>query len=133
VQAPSEVKKSHIFHYTVKFKNGPDGVRRATLNGKPFVPPSGKPLLMKIIDNDKLSRKSNIASLKLNNAVQIIIDNPLGGPHPFHLHGHHFWVVGMGGVNDGNFDENNTKHTLQTRVVLRDTVMVKERSYVVIR
>lgn len=35
--------------------------------------------------------------------VQVIVNNPANGPHPFHLHGHDFWVLGKGAWNDGIF------------------------------
>ncbi|TPX47931.1 hypothetical protein SeLEV6574_g02341 [Synchytrium endobioticum] len=71
----------------------------------------------------------NPINLTANAGAEIIINNLDGEPHPFHLHGHWFWIVaqGEGVVENGNFTA-RTKNP-----PLRDTVMVPANGYSVIR
>lgn len=50
-----------------------------------------------------------------------LINNLDEGTHPFHLHGHKFWVLAQG---DGDY---NTSVVLATNPVFRDTVSVRKR------
>ncbi|KAJ3021920.1 UNVERIFIED_CONTAM: hypothetical protein HDU68_009405 [Siphonaria sp. JEL0065] len=60
---------------------------------------SAHPLLSEAHDGGaqwKPSKNSNSVSIKSGQVVDIIIRNNDGGEHPFHLHGHVFWVLATG-------------------------------------
>ncbi|TBU26807.1 laccase 2 [Dichomitus squalens] len=81
------------------------------IDGVPFVPPS-TPVLLQILSGttsaSKLLPNGSVYSLPSNSTIQISF--PLnttatpGGPHPFHLHGHKFWVVRSAGSSTYNYD-----------------------------
>ena len=51
--------------------------------------------------------------------ISLLLNNLDEGTHPFHLHGHKFWVMAQG---DGNF---NYSMPLDTNPVTRDTVSLR--------
>ncbi|KAJ5725242.1 multicopper oxidase-domain-containing protein [Penicillium malachiteum] len=87
--------------------------------------------------------------------VDLVVNNLDEGPHPFHLHGHHFYIMtiqkpfGWGSYNpfensippglEGNLentDENEFDSYIPynlSRVTLRDTVQIPSRGYAVLR
>nr|QMP96876.1 laccase B precursor [Cerrena sp.] len=95
------------------FSNG-----RFSINNASFTNPS-VPALLQILSGaqnaqDLLPTGSYIG-LELGKVVELVIP-PLavGGPHPFHLHGHNFWVVRSAGSDKYNFDD----------AILRDVVSI---------
>lgn len=60
--------------------------------------------------------------------VQVIFENPQEHPHPMHLHGHSFQLVARG---SGSWDGDESK--LPDIPMMRDTVMVPKKGYIVIR
>ncbi|KAI9280823.1 Cupredoxin [Umbelopsis sp. AD052] len=60
--------------------------------------------------------------------IQLIIQNFDDGSHPFHLHGHTFWLLGTGG---GYYASNTNLNT--TNPVRRDTGTVPAFGYAIIR
>ncbi|KAG2179873.1 hypothetical protein INT43_003659, partial [Umbelopsis isabellina] len=60
--------------------------------------------------------------------VQLIIQNLDDGDHPFHLHGHTFWILGTG---SGYFGANPSMNT--TNPTRRDTATVPAYGYAIIR
>ncbi|ODN00019.1 Iron transport multicopper oxidase FET3, partial [Orchesella cincta] len=129
VPAPSAYQRNVVVRIT--FQNDLKGLRRGSFNGKPFRLPNGKPLLGKFVDGDTIPGYSLPVTIPYGSVVQVVINNPMAGPHPIHLHGHHFWVVGKGSKGDGSY--NPRRHTLNLGGHRRDTAMVKEKSYLVIR
>jgi iron transport multicopper oxidase len=64
--------------------------------------------------------------------IDLVINNHDNAHHPMHIHGHNFWVVGMGNRLDGDY--NPDKFPLNTvNPVRRDSVTVNGNSYVVLR
>ncbi|CAL8110069.1 unnamed protein product [Orchesella dallaii] len=129
ILAPPQVDTNVVL--TIQFENDFRGIRYATFNGRPFRLTSGKPMLGKFVDGELIPPESNPFYIPYGVVVQVIINNPRAGPHPIHLHGHHFWVVGMGRTGDGPYDP--VRDTLDFGGHRRDTVMVKEKSWLVIR
>ncbi|KAG5292516.1 iron transport multicopper oxidase FET3 [Histoplasma ohiense] len=76
--------------------------------------------------------------------VDLVVNNLDEGAHPFHLHGHNFFVVtlhsafrGWGSYNPFNPDQQHqqyrpTSHDL-SRALLRDTVQIPQRGHAVLR
>ena len=74
-----------------------------------------------------------ITPIPLGYVVEMVINNVDQNPHPFHLHGHHFWVlhthearVGLGNWRPGKIY--NTKNPAR-----RDTIIVPAYGHAVIR
>ncbi|CAF1368506.1 unnamed protein product [Rotaria sordida] len=81
----------------------------------------------------------NVFDLKLNEHVMIVVNNFQDFGHPFHLHGHSFYVLGVGKKNASGageptiFDPVRDRHTLNfINPPYRDTEQVPELSYIVI-
>ncbi|CAF4252688.1 unnamed protein product [Rotaria sp. Silwood2] len=81
----------------------------------------------------------NVFNLKLNDHVMIVVNNFQDFGHPFHLHGHSFYVLGVGKYNASGtgeqtvFDPVRDRHTLNfINPPYRDTEQVPELSYIVI-
>ncbi|KAF9554181.1 laccase 4 [Agrocybe pediades] len=86
--------------------NTDDG--RFTINGKTFREPS-IPVLLQILSGAKapweLLPSGDIIKLERGKVVEVTIPaGVLGGPHPFHLHGHTFSVVRSAGESTYQFD-----------------------------
>ena len=72
-------------------------------------------------------------------AVEVVLNNYDDSPHPFHLHGHKFWVMEtheadteFGGLGDWS-DEGQSAHYQLDRAMKRDTVTVPMHGHVVLR
>ncbi|CAL8107651.1 unnamed protein product [Orchesella dallaii] len=115
----------------ITFENDAAGIRRGSFNGKPFHLTMGKPILGKYVDGTGIPEDAFPIYIHYGSVVQVIVNNPEAGPHPLHLHGHYFWVVGMGQSGEGSYDP--TRHQLNLGGFKRDTVLIKERSWLVIR
>ncbi|KAJ7632022.1 laccase 14 [Mycena rosella] len=77
------------------------------VNGTTFVTPS-TPVLLQILSGkykaQDLLPKNNLFEFKPNKIVEIsIIGGGPGAPHPFHLHGHNFYVVRSANSSTYNF------------------------------
>jgi iron transport multicopper oxidase len=119
------------FTLVVDFFEDPEDVRRGSFNRTPFFLPDHKPLLMTFLDGEELPANAMTLEVGHMEVVQIVINNPFYGPHPFHLHGHHFWVMGNGPINDGDYDPE--RHKLSLNGPKRDTIFVHELSWGVMR
>ncbi|KIK54015.1 hypothetical protein GYMLUDRAFT_264864 [Collybiopsis luxurians FD-317 M1] len=81
-----------------------------TINGTTFVPPT-VPVLLQILSGAKsatdLLPKGSVFGLDLNKTVQVTFNAAavaaIGGPHPFHLHGHTFDVIRSAGSSSDNY------------------------------
>ncbi|KAI8590516.1 Cupredoxin [Geranomyces variabilis] len=88
----------------------PDTIQRAyvsfnydTSNAHTFQKPTPAILYSLLHDNvnpANLSPNLNIVQLAAGESVQLQIINYDGGEHPWHLHGHTFWIMGQGQAND---------------------------------
>nr|ADX07319.1 putative laccase 5 [Flammulina velutipes] len=79
-----------------------------TVNGVPFVPPTA-PVLLQILSGATnaadLLPTGSVYELPANKVVELVIPGfAIGGPHPFHLHGHTFSVVRSAGSSTYNYE-----------------------------
>jgi hypothetical protein len=67
--------------------------------------------------------------------VDIILNNLDDGSHPFHLHGHSFYVLASSrsSLGWGSYDGSKGELRVDGRAVRKDTVSVPRRGYVVLR
>nr|QMP96878.1 laccase D precursor [Cerrena sp.] len=83
---------------------------RFTINGASFTPPT-VPVLLQILSGthnaQDLLPAGSVIELEQNKVVEIVLPaaGAVGGPHPFHLHGHNFWVVRSAGQTTYNFND----------------------------
>ncbi|KAJ7892586.1 laccase [Mycena olivaceomarginata] len=81
---------------------------RWQLNGTTFEPPS-VPILLQILSGkhtaQELLPKNNLYELEPNKVIEVSIPGGArGAPHPFHLHGHNFYVVRSTGNSTYNWN-----------------------------
>jgi len=129
VTAPDHVDQEFVLE--VGFYEDHEDIRRGSFNQTPYKLPSDKPLLNYLLDGEEFPKDAFSLELGYMNVIQLIVNNPFYGPHPFHLHGHHFWVLGTGAWFDGNYDP--ARHNLTLSGVKRDTFLIQEQSWAVIR
>jgi len=99
-------------------------INYATFNGIRFKA-TGKPIIFRMLQKKGIAKSCNPLRIKNANVVQVVITNPGALPHPFHLHGHTFWVAGRGPI-DGPANWTLTG-------ARRDTVVVEGRENLYIR
>ncbi|KAF7296307.1 Laccase I [Mycena chlorophos] len=78
------------------------------MNNATFTPPN-VPVLLQILSGASAAQEllppGSIYQLEPNEVVEISIPGgSVGAPHPFHLHGHNFWVVRSAGNSTYNWD-----------------------------
>ncbi|KAF9076431.1 laccase lcc6 [Rhodocollybia butyracea] len=86
-----------------------------TINNVAFIPPD-VPVLLQILNADRsksaealaLAPEGSVYPLPLNKSIQLAFpvgpNGKIGGPHPFHLHGHSFSVVRSAGSENYNYE-----------------------------
>lgn len=91
-----------------------------TVNGAVFDAPK-VPVILQILSGaenaDLLLPKGSVYVLPPNKVVELSIPGTiedLGGPHPFHLHGHDFYVIKPAYTNEYNFEDPVRRDTLNT-------------------
>lgn len=75
-------------------------------------------------------KRQLVVKLDAGKVVDLLVDNFDDGNHPFHLHGHKFWVLGQG---KGYFDLANYNSLNTTNPLRRDTVTIEAFGWVLIR
>ena len=128
IQAPSYYDTQFILNATLSEDH--EGVRLGAFNYAP-VKRAEEPLLFSVMAGEVLPDSSFPLYIQFGDVVEVVINNDYYGPHPFHLHGHSFWVLGSGEIGDGNYVPG--KHDLILDGVRRDTFLVKEKSWGVMR
>ncbi|KAF9130808.1 hypothetical protein BGW39_002653 [Mortierella sp. 14UC] len=114
-----------------------DRVNKGYVNRTTWIPQLHNPTLLQVIDNedgrnlDTVFDTSSqlVVMLDTVQTVELVVNNLDEGAHPFHLHGHIFYVVSTG---DGSYMAGRSP--LQTKNPLRrDTVTIPPFGYVVLR
>lgn len=75
-------------------------------------------------------RRQLVINIPRGKTVDLLIDNFDDGNHPFHLHGHKFWVLGQG---KGYFDASEQGNMKVNGALRRDTVTIEAFGWVLIR
>nr|AAR00925.1 laccase [Trametes sp. C30] len=91
------------------------------INGEPFVPPS-VPVLLQIMSGAQsaadLLPSGSVYTLPANSTIEISFPMNTtaapGAPHPFHLHGHTFYVVRSAGSTEYNYVNPPQRDTVST-------------------
>jgi len=108
-----------------------NGVNHLTFNDIIYSAPTTQPLLTLVMTNQTPPATTNSFQVAHNQVIDIVVNNHDTGPHPFHLHGHTFFVMGYGLEGDGDYNPSN--NTLIRNGVRRDTVVVPTGSWAVLR
>ncbi|KAJ7466111.1 laccase 1 precursor [Mycena latifolia] len=97
---------------------------RFEINGTSFVPPTA-PVLLQILSGthsaQELLPKGSVIELPPNQVIEVSIPGgSTGAPHPFHLHGHNFFVIRSAGNSTYNFDNPVIRDVVSTGPALTD-------------
>ncbi|KAJ7159659.1 laccase 2 precursor [Mycena filopes] len=96
---PGGADMNFVFNITLDFATG-----KFLMNGTTFTAPS-VPVLLQILSQELMPKGNGVYALKPNKVVEVsIIGGSIGAPHPFHLHGHNFYVVRSAGNSTYNWD-----------------------------
>ncbi|CAG8558802.1 570_t:CDS:2 [Diversispora eburnea] len=128
---PKDVTDHFLFNTT--FARNDDDVGLLGINDVSFVPIFNNPTNQRIMlkeDYRDFDKNQNIYAYDTpDGCVEIILLNGQPANHPFHLHGHAFWIMAQGpGATLDNITAYNFKNP-----VIRDTTMVFANSHLVIR
>jgi FtsP/CotA-like multicopper oxidase with cupredoxin domain len=130
VKPISEPYKTFVMNVT--FTRDPRNITLGFINGYSYSPDLNYPTLEKILDGvNPYSLSADQVPFVYdtnNHVIEIILLNPLNSSHPFHMHGHAFYVLGIGSGSQVVKGELNTKNP-----IYRDTVTAPAASWVVIR
>jgi iron transport multicopper oxidase len=114
-----------------------DGIERFTINDETYLAPEVPSLYTALTVGKNYSSSPAVYGhvnpyvLKYGEIVEIVVNNHHRNLHPFHLHGHQFQVIERTPPNAGFF--NGTYTNLSSIPVRRDTIMVQQGGYAVIR
>ncbi|KAJ7827250.1 laccase, partial [Mycena olivaceomarginata] len=99
------------------------------VNGAEFIPPTA-PVLLQILSGAhtaaELLPPGSIYTLPPNSVIEISIPGGTpGAPHPFHLHGHNFWVVRSAGSTTYNWDNPVIRDVVSTGPSTSDNTTIR--------
>ncbi|CAG8434167.1 9205_t:CDS:10, partial [Scutellospora calospora] len=131
---PTNISSSNSFTYLITF--GPDPVSQVGIflvNGNSFHLNFTSPTLMQLDSgvspqsfplNDSVSSFDTTA----DSGVELVILNNITDPHPFHLHGHKFYIMGRGSGTAANTSAYNLVNP-----PYRDTATLPAKGWMTIR
>ena len=104
-----------------------------SINNSQFEIPSF-PLGFSVYEDKEITSEGLIINIEGGSKGILLIINNIGNmSHPFHLHGHRFWVLGNGMDGDGNFDMSTMSNQLNfVNPTLRDTQQMDSRTWMVL-
>ncbi|KAF7360060.1 Laccase 2 [Mycena venus] len=99
------------------------------INGANYTPPT-VPVLLQILSGAQsatdLLPANDVFTLPANSVVEISIPGgTAGAPHPFHLHGHNFFVVKSAGSDTYNFDNPIIRDVVNTGTATTDNTTIR--------
>ncbi|KAJ6549619.1 laccase [Mycena vulgaris] len=94
------------------------------INGSTFTPPT-VPVLLQILSGAQQAQdllpSGSVYTLPPNKVIEVSIPGGApGAPHPFHLHGHNFWVIRSAGNSTYNFDNPVIRDVVSTGADVTD-------------
>ncbi|KAJ6603261.1 laccase 2 precursor [Mycena vulgaris] len=99
------------------------------INGETFTPPT-VPVLLQILSGAQaatdLLPSGSVFTLPANSVVELSIPGgSAGAPHPFHLHGHNFFVIKSAGNDTFNFDNPIIRDVVNTGSDTTDNTTIR--------
>ncbi|RMJ22435.1 Multicopper oxidase [Aspergillus sp. HF37] len=145
---PKKAQQTHVVYTKVQKLSINENVPFGFFNMTSWRPQAGTPLISlprDRWDNNQFSLSTGQGPVPA--WVDLVVNNLDEGPHPFHLHGHHFFIlaihqasVGWGSYNPfaagehlGSEDEKQLPVYNLSRAILRDTVEIPTRGHAVLR
>ncbi|KAJ7776229.1 laccase 1 [Mycena metata] len=100
-----------------------------SINGAEFIPPTA-PVLLQILSGAhtaaELLPSGSVYTLPPNAVVEISVPGGSpGAPHPFHLHGHNFWVVRSAGNTTYNYNNPVIRDVVTTGAATTDNTTIR--------
>ncbi|KAJ6485373.1 yellow laccase [Mycena vitilis] len=100
-----------------------------SVNGVEYIPPTA-PVLLQILSGAhtaaELLPAGSVYTLPPNSVIEISIPGGTpGAPHPFHLHGHNFWVVRSAGSTTYNYDNPVVRDVVTTGADTTDNTTIR--------
>ncbi|KAI0325354.1 hypothetical protein GY45DRAFT_1261010 [Cubamyces sp. BRFM 1775] len=127
---------SVYFTISMQYAGGPNYLSQflSFINSTSWEPLQGTSTLFSLRANESIADGSAtladsqlITTVDEPHVVEFIIDNLDDGDHPFHLHGHKFWIVGSGAGRYQNQPLDNKAP------MLRDTLVIPAYTYTILR
>ncbi|KAJ7831028.1 laccase [Mycena olivaceomarginata] len=99
------------------------------VNGASYTSPT-LPVLLQILSGQhtaaELLPAGSVYTLPPNSVVELSIPGGTpGAPHPFHLHGHNFWVVRSAGSTEYNWDDPVIRDVVSTGAATTDNTTIR--------
>ncbi|KAJ6567899.1 laccase [Mycena vulgaris] len=99
------------------------------INGETFTPPT-VPVLLQILSGAQsatdLLPTGSVFTLPSNSVVELSIPGgSAGAPHPFHLHGHNFFVIKSAGNDTFNFENPIIRDVVSTGAATTDNTTIR--------
>ncbi|KAJ7455652.1 laccase [Mycena galericulata] len=99
------------------------------VNGHEFIPPTA-PVLLQILSGARTAAEllpnGSVYTLPPNSVIEVSIPGGTpGAPHPFHLHGHNFWVIKSAGNDTFNFDNPVIRDVVSTGSSTTDNTTIR--------
>ncbi|RHZ59047.1 uncharacterized protein CDV56_108430 [Aspergillus thermomutatus] len=155
---PKHANQTHVVYTKIQKLSKNHNVPYAYFNRTSWKPQSNPPSPLLYLPRDKWDENQlSIATGPDPVWVDLVVNNLDEGAHPFHLHGHHFYVLhvykapigwgsynpftdayppGLEPVDRANANDNGVRDASPydlSRAVLRDTVQIPSRGYAVLR
>ncbi|KAL1948428.1 hypothetical protein VTO73DRAFT_12503 [Trametes versicolor] len=126
---------SVYFTISMQYTGGPNYLSQflSFINSTSWEPLQGTSSLFSHLGNQTADGSATLADSQLvttideEHVVEFIIDNLDDGDHPFHLHGHKFWIVGTGA---GRYQHQALDNKAP---MLRDTLVIPAYTYTILR
>ena len=106
------------------------------MNNETFSHPTNRTLLAQVLLlNASEVSWPTMVRIEENEVLDVIINNIDFAPHPFHLHGHHVWILAQGKSNELYFNQSTFNQIAynEENPVYRDTFTVNAFSYLAFR
>ena len=105
-------------------------------NNATFVHPTNTTLLSLLLSSDSsVYLPSAYPTIQNGDIIDVIINNIDFASHPFHLHGHHVWLLAVGKAGDGYVNKSTEANIIFNTInpTYRDTFTVNPSSYLIFR
>jgi iron transport multicopper oxidase len=134
VPTDGSIRKILLYETAVEPEDGKQVI--FTFNNQTFSHPTDDTMLSSFLHVSS-SQKYVPKTIKIDagEIIDLIINNDNFFPHPFHLHGHHAWVIARGNSFSGLYNDTTAGNISFNTInpVYRDTYNCQPLSYIVIR
>ncbi|KAF0550233.1 multicopper oxidase [Gigaspora margarita] len=125
-------KADQTIYLNASIEKDASNVYRAVVNGSTYAVDIDNPTINQILFKNQTLFQPNqnvIGQFNTSQVIDIVVYNGVSGEHPFHLHGHTFWVLGSGPVDTkADFSKLNIFDPIK-----RDTTTIPPLGWILIR